>query len=909
MKKHAHLRLRLHPLHCSLALFSHPLRCSLALCTLPALSLGCSGAVSETDVRALTAQPDAGGLAFVPVGVETIAVSKVVAGRLLPVSCLPVDADGDLYGGTHDFVTEVHIDRPEALSEQASGLYLAQLAGETAVHCAIPALDLTDETPAQVTVTAGDPALVRTILEKESINAGTEVEVECVGEDRFGNAIPDLQADVRVAPQVDTTAIAEHTLHIERAQRYEVVCEHRRAKTVAAALQVEPGPVDELRLSAVPRLRAHYPGDVLNIVAEANDKYGNAIEAFAVEFATDTTDGVEREGESGFRFQEEGKHRITATVKNVAPDTQAIGASLEVLIDGQLPAIRCEYPQDGHTMQAPTPGMVDFRGAVSDENGIEAVAVNGEALDLAGDEFHLDLETKYGVNLAMIDATDSAGRTSSRLCAFLVAPQWLAADRTAAHSVSLQLPARAFDDGSRTGTLNSLTDLLDTALRSKALRDTVHAQLIDNPVLKPSACDESILGGCILRSQILYENIQIMGEPAISVALVDDGLATDVTLRGLRLNLRARGHVAGIDYDSRGTVTIREIRARATFDTGLSAGKPKVSLRAGTVSASASGVDTDFAGTDGAVIDIVGDLFNGSVRGLIADAVRGVVTDQVADVLSDSLNGIDLASLETTLKVTKPLTDTVIPTKLGLNFSSLDTTSERMRFTLGTRVTTSAGQDLPTLGAPARKAPTATDAGSATATVLAIHEALASQIVSALWQAGLFELDVDGDQIDGLLNGLKGHVSVGMPPVVELIDGRARISAGAVHVELTHPQLLDGDLIQLQVAAQVSAKLGLTGRELHLDDFQLDLVTFSTDRPDLGFSATQDFQRYLSELFERMLSPVLAEAFPKLLIPGLMLPEATARFSIPDMATLGLLKPDLSIVPPRAVLSGNFGLQ
>lgn len=883
---------------------SHLLLSALALST----HLACSGkvTVSEADAQAIENPNPDGGVPFIPVGVETVAAATVSAGRLLPISCLPVDEAGNLYGGISGLATEVRFATEDALRRQADGSYLAQRAGALEVHCVVPSLGLTDESPAVVEITPGPAAETMAELDQDSIQAGDEVEVRCSGRDRFGNLIPGLDAEVLLTPRSEGTEIKGHDVTVRKAQAYEVVCDHPRAMPQPAELVVGPGPPEQIAIAVLPPLRAHFPGDIVNVTTNVQDRFGNPVPDLHVELSADAESDAERPQEDQFRFVQEGTHRITATLPDSALDGEPLRTSVEVLIDGSAPAIRCDYPQDGLMLEADAEGKVAFRGVVADPSGVERVEVNGEPVELDADKLGVELKTEYGVNFARIEATDTVGRTASRLCAFLVAPSWLGESEVARHAVSLSLPAAAFDDGDREDDLDSLSDLLHAALRSESLRDTVDGQLLEHPILKPSACDESILGGCILRSEVRYENVQIMGEPSVSVTLVADGIATDVTLRGLRLGLRARGHVAGIDYDSRGTVTIDSIRARAEFDSRLAGGRPNLSVRPDRVNVSASGVETDFKGTDGAIIDLISDLFNGSVRGLIADAVQGVVTDQVADVLSASLRSIDVAALSTELNIDKPFSDEAVSVDLALSFSALDTTEERMLLGIGTRVTTGASTGLPGLGAPLRGALNPLTATGELA-VLAVHEALANQIMTALWRAGLFELDIDGAMIEGVPNKLRGHISTGLPPTVELVDGRARLSVGGVQLEVTHPELLDGKPIHGQVGARLSAALGFDGQRLKLGDFRLDEVKLAADSPELG--ATTPLADSLGTLFQDMLAPVLEEAFPEVAIPGLSLPAAAARFGLPEKASLGLRQPKLNIAPPRAVLSGQFGLR
>ena len=92
------------------------------------------------------------------------------------------------------------------------------------------------------------------------------------------------------------------------------------------------------------------------------------------------------------------------------------------------------------------------------------------------------------------------------------------------------------------------------------------------------------------------------------------GLRAHVSLQNTRVQLRVRGQVAGIPYDTTGWVTFSSIGVDATFDTTLSGGRPRVTVRAGSVSTSVGSISTSFGGLDGAIINIVASLANGALR-------------------------------------------------------------------------------------------------------------------------------------------------------------------------------------------------------------------------------------------------------------------------------------------------------
>ena len=862
------------------------------------------GATTERQTRPGS---DAGTAVPRPSTVETVVPADLTAGRTFAVSCLLIDNRGMRHATPADTDVSVVFSDPEAVQAGNDGSYVARLAGDFEVTCSLPELGLTDESPAHLSIRPGRVAEIRTELDVSEIRAGNEVAISCFGQDRFGNVLADLDVDLLLVPHTDNARIDGYTLTVERAQDYEVFCDHAMASVSPAMLTVTPGLPSSVRAWVMPQGQVHAPGEQLRIATEVTDRFGNAVKDAEVELLIDAQDAVEKVDPDNLIFEREGRYRLTARVTGDTLDGAPVETVVDLVVDGTPPAIRCSYPEHGQMLEASSAGRLQFRGEVTDSAGIESVSVNGQAAGLLDGIFQAELDTRYGINLVEVVAEDRAGQQASQLCAFMVAPTYLPEGRITRHTVWLQLPAEAFDDMNRDDGLDSIADLLHAALASQKLRDQIHQELRQDPTLKPSACDESILGGCVLRSEVRYEDLRIMGAPSIGLGLVNDGLAAEATLRGVRLGLRVRGHVAGIDYDSRGTVTIRTLRASSEFDVSRTGTRLQATLRPGTVRTSVSGVDLDFSGADGAIIDIVGDLFNGAVRDLITDVVHDVVTEQLAEVLTSSLRGIDVASLRTRLTVDRPLeTGAPVSVSTSLSLSAIETDRERMVVGFGTAVRSPLAHGRPARGIPARSQPRALKLNTRD-TVLAIHEALANQVSFALWRAGWFEMEVRGDGLDNIPDDLKVHTTMGLPPVVELSDGRARVSVGAVDLLAESPRLLGPTAIRIRAGARLSARLGLNGQELRVSDFALDEIVFATDRPDTAPSATEEVRQSLKQLFAQALAPMLERALPGAAVPEVSLPDEAEQWGIPSGTSLQLLRPRLQVAPPALMLRGTLG--
>jgi len=852
-----------------------------------------------------TMAPPDGGEPLDAVDVDTIAPETAYAGQPLNISCLLIDSMGEMVAPPSGAVPQLRFVPADSVEQLEDGTWIATQAGRVEVSCTFSELRLTDATPAVIQVTPGDPAYVQTRLELDSVEAGEFVDVYCDVFDAYGNRIEDADPGARADPSDDANTFEGLLGHFERAGEFSVYCTLPGAEVRGETLEVRPGLPANLVISRVPYQPVYAQGQVIDLARRVTDRFGNPIPD--AEVPVTSAPAGQMLGDGRFRYLEDGRYTLTARVAPPTHDDVPLEASTIVIVDGDGPAIRCDEPFDGEVLDRTPSGTITFSGQIADTSGVMSATVNGETVPVnAVGRFEADLAIHYGINFVDITATDSVGRESSRTCAFLVADTWAPDTTTFSDTLSFRLGQAAFDDMARGDGLDSFTDLLHTMLNSPDLRNTLHSTLAASPVLKPSGCDQRVLGVCVLRSEVIYQDMEIRGPNTATLALVTGGMEANLRVRNLRVRIRVRGRAAGIPYDSTCWVTFEDVSVRAIFDTRLSGGRPQITVRPGSVSTNVGPVDTDCDGLDGAVIDIVVDLFNGTVRNLVAGLIRDFVTDEVNTLLDGLVGSLDISSLGTSFDVPRLDSDETIPLTFGIGFSSLSTTTSRMLFGIGTRFHAPPAHARPAPGAPSRSGARRLDVTGPDSTAVAVHESLLNQALYALWRGGFFDATLDSDTIGGVPDGVSAVISTGLPPVAEIdAEGRVRVSVGAMSLNLVYPELFT-EPIQVSLGARASMTATLVGEDLDFGDASIDELFFSTDLASLDMSTRDTIEGFLQRLLERILRPALNDALPAIPIPSFTLPASASDFGLPAGASVGIFMPSLAMEAPHVVLRGEL---
>jgi len=583
------------------------------------------------------------------------------------------------------------------------------------------------------------------------------------------------------------------------------------------------------------------------------------------------------------------------------------GALVQPACGAELAEITCLSPGDGEMIEIATGNDVTFLGHASDANGVASVTVDGvpASVDVDGN-FSASVTTSFGVNLVEVAVTDDRGDVSIAICPFLAADSYAPEGQPLADALSVRLAQNAVDDNNRSGPIDSIADLLHAALNSSALQQSLHSALLAANPLKPSSCDQELCAfgvcACVVSSRVDYLNSNITGLKTVSLALVAGGLRSVSRVNDINIQLRVRGSISGIPYDTTGWVRATYGQVDMTSDLALQASVPRATLR--TITVSIGSITLDFSGLDGAILNIIGTLAQGTIRNLLSSLLHDYVRDNFNSVLDGLFSGIDVL-LPATFDLGVPGTSITTPIDLAVGATSVDTTSTRVLLGLGTTVTGPNAQALPSLGVALPPGPPLFDGATAGDAAAAIHVGLLNQVLHALWRAGGLSTSIDPQLLGSFPAGTAAAIETRLPPVIAPLGGqRVEIGLGGLAIALIYPGVFDEPVV-FDVGARLSADLAATGNALSISGTTIDELHLATS--DLLLSPTQ--HAALTLLVQAFLTNGIAqlvEALPALPLPQLPVPANS--IGIPS-GNLRLVSPTLSVVPPgHVVVAGNVGL-
>ncbi len=843
-----------------------------------------------------------------PVLVQTMAPDQVTAGELINVTCLILDENGEPYSAAGR-TPQIRVS-PESSIERADGMITAIRVGEVEVSCAFPDLMLTDESPAIVEIIPAAPAEVITTVDRSQVEAGETVNVTCEVFDAYGNRVADAAPGMSVNPAEDGNTTTDLSTEFTVAGQYQVSCELPGATSTSERVEVTPTVPANLVIAKVPDQPVYAIGQVIEIAAVVTDRYGNTVEDADVGFVSAPAGATL--GRNRFRYDEDGTYTVTATVDPPTESGDPLVAQTTIVVNGNGPTIQCTGPRDGSMVDAVPGSTITVSGTVDDTSGIASVMVNGSPASLDGGTFSAAQTVRFGMNFIDVVATDTFGAENSTTCTFLVSNRWSPDSSPTDDTISLKLGMGAIDDGNRADGLDSLNDLLHTVVNSSGLRDTLHAELLANNPLKPSSCDQGTIFGCALRTQVRYVNSQLNGPNSTSLALVNDGLSAGVDLRNTRIQLRIDGRALGINFDTTGWATFSSVDVDMIFDVRLAAGRPRISVRPGSVSVSVGSISTSFSGLSGAVINIVVSLLNGTVRNLVSNLLRDYIEDSFNDVLDGLLSGLDISTLGSTFNVPR-LDGGTLPINFGVGFSSVDTSTARMLIGIGSRFSGPVNVAFPTLGVamPPGTSPNPAfldDPGlSGQNMAVSIQTGVFNQVMHALWRGGLLDAEVTGSDLGGgLPAGVSANLNGRLPPVAQLTGEGVEVGIGALDLDLVYPGLFE-EPIRVTLGAVASTDVSLSGNDLSFSAISIDELFFSTGDVSLDPSTRDVLEGFLRTLVQSIVDNVLNDSLPALPIPSFELPSSLSAYGLPAGAELGIRTPALAREEQHFVLRGSFG--
>jgi hypothetical protein len=572
----------------------------------------------------------------------------------------------------------------------------------------------------------------------------------------------------------------------------------------------------------------------------------------------------------------------------------------------------CESPADASMLTVAAGSGLTFKGRAAHPTGIGSVTINGAPVAVGADgSFSAPITAQFGINFVDVVATNAVGEASPATCTFLAADGFAAEDALLDDDVSLRLAQAAVDDGSRAGAVDSFGDVLAVVLNSQGLVSTLNASLNGANPLKPLSCDQTVLGVCVLSSGIDYVNgsIGVSGPNTSALTLIDGGLDSQIAAMAASLSLRVRGQVAGIPYDTTGSLSLSSIAVGMILDVGVNAGRPQVSVRSGSVSITVGPISTSFSGLDGFVLNTIVSLANGTIRNLVANTLQSFIVSNFAGVLDDTISMVTLPTGSVDVpRIGEP---GVVTLDLAGESSSLSVSPTRALFGFGTRVTAAVpGHAIPSLGIALPAGALLRDAdGAAMPVAISLHTGAINQALHALWRGGLLQTPIDVGSLAGVPPGTVAMIDTLLPPVVSAGAGsELDLRAGAVHVTLTVPGLLD-DPVSFVVGGEVSATVAAAGDALKLTNVTIGALHVGAVDASLEGARLALVQDVAPVLLQQLVDSALAGAAGAVTIPAFPVPASLVPFGLPAGHEFAITAPIVASASPHFDLKGGFGVR
>lgn len=847
-----------------------------------------------------------------PTTVETdLILSIVKAGDVVGVNCRVLDQFGedmDAQGMTWKVTLS-----PSGSFEVSGEQITATRVGQALVQCGLVEAGLVDLTPAELEILPGAAHTVVTAVDAYQVRAGESVTATCQVFDAYGNVV-DVDPEVQVSPN-DRVTVSGKTVGFEVADVYEVGC-HVEGALYEPTQTVEVVPSDPaaIAVALVPNQDVYAIGQVVELAYVVTDAYGNVITDADV--VVSSSPAGQEFGDGRFRYSEEGSYVLSADVQGPTANGVVLHEDVTIVVNSNGPGIECLTPGDGGMLDIAPGAQINFTGRVADANGVSGVTVNGLSAVVNPDgTFASPVNVTWGINFVELVALDAFGVENTRYCAFLVSDDWKPEGPSSYldNGVLMLLNQPAVDDANRSD-LDSLADILHRVLNSSGLRDQLHTSLLAANPLKPSACDSQTCTflGCVcwLRSEMIYLDSRIVGPHPVTMSLVNGGLRIQTRINNVSIKVRVRGHVSGIPYDTEGWVTVRELDVDLVLNISSSAGRPRATVRS--VTTTVGPITTDFNGLDGGIIDIVVDLFNGTVRNLIRDAIQGFVQNNFNGILDNLFGSLDISSLGTSFSVPRLDGAGQVTLSFDANLTGLDVNTTRARFGIGTRIRPSVvAVANPSLGTALPPAALNLEPSGTQPVVVGIYVAILNQALHSLWRGGFLNADLGAAFAGGggLPAGLSARIEGLLPPVIENISGnKVRLMLGGLRLNLVYPGVFDVGL-PVTLGATATTTVTVQNNALQFGVLTLESLYFSTEGVSLDAHTRTILESFLTGLVQGIINASLNNALPALPIPSFTLPASLATFGLPANGQLSIVTTSTAQTTSQYILRGNFAIQ
>ena len=776
------------------------------------------------------------------------------------------------------------------------------------ITCVAPEYGLVDSSPALWTVTPSQAKLTLAQLSQdgeavERISAGAFVDVDCEAFDAYGNSVSAVFTE-KVEPAVLGVQQIGARWRFNRSGQYEVTCETPGAdENRPVLIEVESGLPRRLTLNLSPDRPIYRVGQIVSVIPQAFDAQDNPVSQVDYEVSSDPL--LSPFGTRRFRLDQLGRYTLSATVRSATENDQELSVSKEILVDFAGPGIRCFTPEEGELVLIDDGGQVTLTGQASDFSGVQSITIDGRSVNFDQDgRFQAEVNAQWGLNIHEIIASDESGE-SSAFCAYFAASSFLNEGSILNDALILFLGQDIVDDGAPDQPLQSIGDVLRRVVNSPGLRDNVHAAAGAQNPLVPTECRTRVLGVCLFRFGVRYENFEISRNNELSLTLLDRALRVRVELKDIAVSARLRGTLG-----NRARVSTSGITMDLTFNTELGVGgRPNISLRS-LNEVTINRLDSDFSGfITGFLLELAFSAFEGLIRDTVTDAIRDFLQSELDNTLTGLFSDSSIGDLGTGFSISHPLGGD-LTFQLLSRLNRFDWSPQGIVLGLGTQFDGPQNIALDTPGIPLLPMddlpfPNGQAIGAS------VQLGVLNQALFQLWQAGFFDINDQGlaQSLDlGLPDGAEVTLNVAYPPFVEGIEDSSslKVALGPLTATVLYPGFFE-EPFPIQLVAKLNARVSLQGeRDLSFDGVEIERIIFSLGS-SVPASARSILEDVLRDVVQNLVDDALNSALPSLPLPELTIPTGFEEFNLPPSIRLGLRSPNLSGARSLWYLTGSFG--
>ena len=864
-----------------------------------------AGASSGAEIGDMGPSRDAASFDPIPFAVETrVGDRNTEAGLENRVTCQLLDQEAQPISAPN---LRVEVVPAQGFQRSERGV-VGEVARTYELTCVAPSYGLVDATPALWTVIPSAPALTFAQLSKdgelvERVDAGTRVDVDCAAFDAYGNPT-DAVFTEQVEPATVGVERVGPTWQFNRSGTYQVSCAAPGVDDVRASLlEVSAELPRRLDMILEPDQPIYQAGQVVRVIPQALDARGNVVSDATFTLGSDPE--LSAFGTGRFLLDRLGTFNVTATITSPTDEDEELTVSRELIVDFGGPGIRCFEPEEGEVVLVEEGGVVNLVGQATDLSGVRSLSVDGVETDFdAEGRFQTPVTAQWGLNIHEIIATDDDGE-SSTFCAYFAAPRFLPERQPLQDALLLYLGQSVVDDGPPDRPLRSVGDVLRRVVNSSGLRDSVHAaSSAQNPIV-PTECKTRVLGICLFRFGVTYEDFQISRDNGLTLTLLDNALRVRVALRDISVFARLRGTLG-----NRARVSTSGITIDITFNTGLGVGgRPNISVRS-INEVTVNQLDSDFSGfITGFILELAFSAFEGLIRNTVTNAIRGFLERELDNTLTGLFSDTSVGELGGGFMVPHPLGGELLVQLLS-RLSRFEWSPQGIVLGLSTTFDGPSRQAVDSPGTPLLPdAPLPFPNGDAVGA--SVKLSVLNQALQQLWRSGFFALEGEGlvESLGaGVPEGVEVTLSVAYPPFVEGVDGDTRLSValGPLTASVVYPGFFE-EPFPLQLVARLSAGVELIGdRELNFSGVSVEEAVFSLGS-SVPSASRQILEDVLTEVLQRLIDDALNNALPVIPLPELTIPGGFEQFDLPFTTRLGLRAPELSGDRGMWRLSGDFG--